>query len=113
MRKPCNNVGFLFFIVVDNSGRPDKKMIGVMLQFVTENRMVSAVSKIGPPESEDLQAAVEEEFVQDVMTDMLADDNVETLWDSCNDKQKDVVKKCLIGKAHGLMLKYLNKMKMS
>eukprot|EP00112_Aurelia_sp_Birch-Aquarium-sp1_P014386 Seg3103.1 transcript_id=Seg3103.1/GoldUCD/mRNA.D3Y31 product="RNA-editing ligase 2 mitochondrial" protein_id=Seg3103.1/GoldUCD/D3Y31 len=99
--------------VIDNSGRPDKKMIGVMLQYVTENRMISAVSKIGPPESEDLQAAVEEEFVQDVMTDMLADDNVETLWDSCNDKQKDVVKKCLNGKAHGLMLKYLNKMKMS
>ena len=84
-----------------------------MLRYVTDNRMVSAVSKIGPPESDDLEKAVEEEFMEDVFTDMLEDEKNNTLWESCDDKQKEVVKKCLKGKTAALLKKYIEKMGIS
>eukprot|EP00795_Rhopilema_esculentum_P014123 gene14123-5117_t len=99
--------------VVDNSVRPDKAFIPLMLRYVTDNRMVSAVSKIGPPESDDLKKAVEEEFMEDVFTDMLEDEKNNTLWESCDDKQKEVVKKCLKGKTAALLKKYIEKMGIS
>ena len=72
--------------------------------------MVSAVSKIGPPETEDLKKAVEEEFMEDVITDMTTDETNNTLWESCSEKQKEVVVRCLKGKTGALLSKYIDKM---
>lgn len=72
--------------------------------------MVSAVSKIGPPDTEDLKEAVKEEFMQDVITDMTVDEKNSNLWESCTDKQKEVVMKCLKGKTGALLSKYIAKM---
>ena len=72
--------------------------------------MVSAVSKIGPPETDELKKAVEEEFMEDVIADMTMDDKNNTLWESCTDKQREVVSKCLKGKTGALLKKYMEKM---
>ena len=96
--------------VVDNSLRPDKTLIPIMLQYVTENRMVSAVSKHGLPETDELKVAIEKEFMDDVISDMTMDEKNNTLWEACSDKQKEVVKKCLKGKTGALLAKYIDKM---
>ena len=98
------------FSAVDASLRADKAIIPIMLQYITENRMVSAVSKFGPPETEELKKAVEEEFMDDVISDMTMDEKNNTLWESCSDKQKEVVRKCLKGKTGALLAKYMDKM---
>ena len=100
----------LHLSVVDSSLRPDKAIIPIMLQYVTKNRMVSAVSKIGFPETDELKKAVEEEFMEDVITDMTVDEKNNTLWESCSDKQREVVKKCLKGKTGAMLAKYMDKM---
>ena len=95
---------------MNNSERPDKAIIPIMLQYITQNRMVSAVSKIGPPETDELKKAVEEEFMEDVIADMTMDERNNTLWESCTDKQREVVRKCLKGKTGALLTKYMEKM---
>ncbi len=68
--------------------------------------MVSAVVKTGTPDTDEIEALVKEEFINDVMAEMLDVEHNLTLWESCDDKQKTSVRKCLQGKTHGLLMKY-------
>lgn len=90
--------------------RPDKQLIPIMMNFITQNRMVSAVVKTGYPDNEQTEKEIQEEFFQDVMCDMLEEEENQTLWDTCDEKQKQAVNKCLRGKTNALLMKYKAKL---
>eukprot|EP00794_Sanderia_malayensis_P006659 gene6659-7411_t len=77
------------------TNRPDKQLIPIMVRYITENRMVSAGVKTGHPDTEEIEQKIKEEFMEDVMTEMLEDENNLTLWESCDPNQKQTVKRCL------------------
>ena len=81
-----------------------------MMNFITQNRMVSAVVKTGYPDNEQTEKEIQEEFFQDVMCDMLEEEENQTLWDTCDEKQKQAVNKCLRGKTNALLMKYKAKL---
>ncbi len=68
--------------------------------------MVSAAVKTGHPDTEEIEQKIKEEFMEDVMDELLEDENNLTLWESCDEKQKQAVKRCLQGKTHGLFVRY-------
>ena len=65
--------------------------------------MIDVISKIGLPETKEIQEAVEEKFIKSVLTDTLASSETKILWEACNDKQKEAVTKCLKRKTSDLL----------
>lgn len=80
-----------------------------MLQFTTESRMSDVISKIGLPDTKEIQEAVEEKFIKSVMTDTLARSETEIIWEACNEEQKEAVRKCLERKASDLLMAFAAK----
>ena len=82
----------------------------IMMKFVTDNRMVSAISKIGQPETEDIEKKIEEEFISDVFADLFeADERNEPLWEACDQNQKDIVMRSLRAKTQAMIQRYKKK----
>eukprot|EP00112_Aurelia_sp_Birch-Aquarium-sp1_P013902 Seg298.5 transcript_id=Seg298.5/GoldUCD/mRNA.D3Y31 product="RNA-editing ligase 2 mitochondrial" protein_id=Seg298.5/GoldUCD/D3Y31 len=93
----------------ENSERPHNDILNIMLQFTTESRMIDVISKIGLPDTKEIQEVVEEKFIKSVMTDTLARSETEIVWEACNEEQKEAVRKCLERKANDLLMAFAAK----
>ena len=82
-------------------------ILNLLMPLTNEQRLISAISKIGPPNDPKSQLAIENEFVEDVITDACEFSNdTKFLWDSMTEDERSKTKDIIQKKAKVLLKKY-------
>ena len=97
------------FLHLDTTKPKKEGLLHRVLPYATEQRLTSAISKVGAPVNEDIEGEICDEYLTDLFTDVFEyEPEFRNEWESASEVEKCKVNKVIKQKTTGLLKKYKN-----